>query len=164
MSWCERTMQNALYRFCFSKRHEFIVPNSCVCRWEADLVSVTASGFIHEFEIKISRSDFFADQKKTDKIDTLLTGQRDRGFFAPQRVDAERPNFFWYVVPKDLIALTEIPSYSGLIYISEGRDSYTYPSVIKDAPRLHKEKINEWQRRQLHRALTFRYWRQRLKA
>jgi hypothetical protein len=157
----EKTMQDALYRHCFSKRHEFIVPNSCVFGWEADMIGVTSTGFIHEFEIKISRSDFLADMKKTDKIRTLLTGERDVGFFAPQLKPADRPNFFWYVVPEGLVNLEEVPPYAGLINICPKQQNW--PSVKKEALKIHKEKINEWQRRQLHRALTSRYWQQRLR-
>jgi twinkle protein len=49
---------------CALKNHEIIVPNSCVFSWESDVISVNKTGFISEFEIKVSRADFKADAKK----------------------------------------------------------------------------------------------------
>lgn len=60
----EAEIQDALYIEFDRRRHHLIVPNVCMFGWESDLVSVTAAGFVCEYEIKCSRSDFKADMKK----------------------------------------------------------------------------------------------------
>lgn len=49
----------------------------------------------------------------------------------------QKPNYFYYAVPKGLINVEEIPEECGLLYIQKG-----YVSIIKSAPLLHKEKAN----------------------
>ena len=60
----EREIQAALYCDIVNRGHRYIVPNSGVFGWEADMISCTRAGYINEWEIKISRSDFLADMKK----------------------------------------------------------------------------------------------------
>lgn len=111
---------------------------------------------MHEFEIKISRSDFKADAKK-EKATQLVNG-----FYIAwgQQREIRRPNYFYYIVPDGLISVDEVPSYAGLGYAQ----SRFYIRIVKQPARLHAGKINDWQKRQLHRALTFRYWKQRIRA
>ena len=160
--WTEKAIQNALYCFCALKRHELIVPNSKVFGWESDMVSVTQAGYMFEFEVKLSRSDFRADAKKIKSQYMVNPIQQSWG----KAVGVNRPNYFYYVVPPDLVAVEELPSFAGLIYAEWHPPDYALycqpARVIRIAPKLHTDKINEWQRRQLHRAVTFRYWRDRL--
>src|SRR5688500_4528407 len=97
--WTERTIQNALYCHCAIKRHELIVPNSGLFGWESDLISVTKAGFIYEFEIKITRSDFRADAKKT-RTGFMVNPERTR-WGRP----ASRANYFYYVTPPGLVTV-----------------------------------------------------------
>ena len=46
------------------KTHKYELNNSYVFDWESDFFSITTSGYAYEVEIKLSRSDFFADFKK----------------------------------------------------------------------------------------------------
>jgi hypothetical protein len=160
-TYSERQIQDALYIHCAIKRHEIIVPNSCVFGWESDMVSVTRSGYINEFEIKVTRSDFRKDAKKL----------RARILIDPEAVYSgsyvfRRPNYFYYAVPAGMIEPDDVPEYAGLIYVRKEVHSntlyYGITSQVKAAVRLHSGKIDEWQRCQLERALTERYWRQRL--
>jgi hypothetical protein len=163
----ERQVQNALYIHCAIKNHELIVPNSCLFAWESDVVSVLKSGFICEFEIKISRADFKADTKKR-RTEILVNPHRQRDLWgggvevlAPH----SRPNYFYYAVPAGLIAAEEVPAYAGLLYVHRMPDSAELVSTmreIKPAQRIHNDKMNDWQRHQLMRAVNVRYWRQRL--
>lgn len=167
MVWNERAVQNAVYIYCSIKNHEIVVPNSCVFGWESDVVSVNKTGFIAEFEIKVSRADFKVDAKKA-RSGLLINPVQKSCVFGD--VTHPRPNYFYYAVPEGLITVDEIPEYAGLIYVKNkaevinGRPALYYGTAgeIKAAPRLHKEKINEWQRKQLARALSGRFWRQRL--
>lgn len=55
--------------------------------WEADLICVTKSKFMHEIEIKISMNDWAADAKKSKFVNT-------KGW--------DRFKFFWYAAPIEL--------------------------------------------------------------
>lgn len=161
-SWNERSVQDAVYVHCAVKNHEVIVPNSCVFNWESDVISVTRSGFIHEFEIKVTRADFKQDGKK-DRA-RLLCDPVVTGFWGSHT--CSRPNYFYYVVPQGLIQPEEVPEYAGLIYAVEpvvGHHLYFGTTKeIKAARRIHNEKITDGQRRQLGRSMTIRFWKQRL--
>jgi len=95
--------------------------------FELDVVSISKSGMLYEFEVKISRSDFMADKKKRKHI--FYTERPDRS-----------PNYFSYACPKDLIKPSEIGSGVGLYYI-DGEDVIE----IQSPKRRHKiiHDINE---------------------
>jgi hypothetical protein len=163
LSWCERQVQDAVYVHCAIKNHEIIVPNSCVFGWEADVITVNKTGFISEYEIKVSRSDFKADAKKERA--RILVDPNDTTWFG-KTITHKRPNYFYYAVPEGLITPEEVPDYAGLLYVHKHVKRYAlyYGTVteVKAAKRIHRDKIEDEQRRQLARALTVRYWRQRL--
>src|SRR5688500_10798974 len=81
------------------RKYPFQVPKACFYGWGCDYWALEISGIAREFEIKISRSDFLNDAKK-DKHSS------DKG-----------ANYFYYVVPKDLIKPTEVDPRYGLIYV-----------------------------------------------
>jgi len=114
---------------------KYKVPNIYVFRhdWESDFFVQKNNGYCYEFEIKISRSDFFADSKKKRKHDILRTGIYESN---GQREHRCRPNKLFYVVPIDLVKVEEIPSYAGLMYV----DGY-HLLTIKEAPFIHKDKL-----------------------
>lgn len=65
MIWSEGLIAAAISRRYLNRQHLVVVPN---CNWtgnECDLLCVTKDLRIIDFEIKISRSDFFADAKKS---------------------------------------------------------------------------------------------------
>ena len=115
---------------------KYKVPNVYVFKhdWESDFFVLKHNGYSYEFEIKISRSDFFADFKKESKHSILKDG-----FYTVNQGKKEhkfRPNKFIYVVPKGLVSLEEVPEYCGLIYATP----YSLDTV-KNAPFLHKNKL-----------------------
>lgn len=144
----ERSLQNALYRDLYARRHNLIAPNVDLFGWECDLVSVTPTNLICEYEIKCTRSDFKADFNKEAKHSIL------RLRASPEQ--SMMPAYFYYAVPRDLIDKSEVPDYAGLIYV------YPVLQYIKKAPRLHREKITESHVRRIHRGLMYRFWRERL--
>lgn len=94
--------------------------------WEYDVLSLNKGGYITEFEVKISRSDFLADKKK-------------RKFkYYESKVEKLMPNRFYYVCPVYLISPDEIPKYAGLIYYYENG----MLEVVKKAPLIHRLKHN----------------------
>jgi len=77
---------------------------------EMDVMSISKSGMMYEFEVKISRSDFKADFKKRKQL-----------YFKDIKSNKERlPNYFSYVCLEGLINKNEIPDWSGLYYLKEG--------------------------------------------
>lgn len=102
---------------------------------ECDVISVSKSDFIYEYEIKTSRSDFKRDFIK-EKHQHILNEN-----FTALRAGEQLYlvcNYFHFVVPKDLITEDEVPVYAGLIYLNE---DFSF-SVIKKAPLLHKVKAD----------------------
>ncbi len=108
------------------------VANVYLYIWESDIFNVTKSDYAIEFEIKVSRSDFFADFNKIDKHKNL----EDQ--FISKSFKYNSPNKFYYVVPDGLIDVDEVPNYAGLIVYNK----YKCFKTIKNAPFLHKEKMN----------------------
>lgn len=88
--------------------------------FELDVMSVSKSGMLYEFEVKISRSDFLSDKKKR-KHNYYIT--------YPER----QPNYFSYACPTDLIKLNEIGSSVGLYYVDENG-----VTEIQSPKRIHK--------------------------
>lgn len=147
--WTEARIQRELFGFLTSKGHEYICPNCGVFCWEADMVSVTTSGYGHEYEIKIDRSDFFADAKKRKHKQFCTPLHPRRKYFGPV--------CFWYVVPAGLISPEELPAHAGLIEVYANRG----PEIIIKAPRLHSERASKDQLRYIARGLMFRFWKER---
>lgn len=90
---------------------------------ECDVLSINKNGLLHEFEVKVSRSDFFADLKKQKWV------------FFEHRIAKSIPNYFSYVCPAPLISIDEIPDWAGLIYAANGK-----LEVVKRPKSLHKER------------------------
>lgn len=99
---------------------------SFIYKWECDYWTMTSGGETREFEIKISRSDFFTDAKKEKH-------SSDQG-----------ANYFYYVCPDGLIKSHEVDPRYGLIYIINkyGRD---VAEVVKKPKRLHDRNFDKWQ-------------------
>jgi len=115
---------------------------------ECDVISISKSNFIYEYEVKISRSDFKADFKKEkhklmlEKASVIDSNINDVWYYTP--------NYFYFVVPLNLVSIDEIPEYAGLIYINELLGFET----IKKAPLLHKIKATDTFIRKLSHNLT----------
>src|SRR5579859_4638483 len=92
-----------LARYVDNHRFPFQMANTFIYAWECDYWAMDLHGITREFEIKISRSDFFADAKKSKH---RLHG--DHG-----------ANYFYYVVPQYLIQPGEVDKKYGLLYIDK---------------------------------------------
>jgi len=105
--------------------------------WEADAVYVTRSGYWYEFEVKVTRSDFFADSKKRYKHTLLADPLNKRG-----------PTMFYYVCPADMVTVDEVPEYAGLAYIVPNYyDDFPTLKIVKNPARRKVKKLDEdgWQ-------------------
>jgi len=153
MSLTEYQIQNKLAQYLqYKKNHSFITPNTTmIFGWECDLISITKSNFIHEFEIKRSKADFKADSNKHRKH-LLLENQNPKHNI---------PNYFWYVFHDFEFEINDIPEYAGLIYVN--KNDFNYIKIIKNAPRISKRKVSDYQKQKCYEAITFRYWNERRK-
>lgn len=88
-------------------------------RNESDLVVVTKKQEVAEIEIKVSHSDYLADFKKKAKHKALKAGNCI-------------PSKFSYCCQENLIQVSELPPYAGLIWIVDGK-----PVIKRRASKLH---------------------------
>ena len=120
---------------------------------ENDLISVTKSGLVHEFEIKLSKADLLADFKKPYRKHDKLR-ERAPGI----------PSYFWFVIYEFEICLTEIPDYAGLICISPMFAYGEYWKTVRiKAPQLSKEKITQRMKDGLLRVNNNKLWLERMR-
>jgi hypothetical protein len=121
---------------------------------ESDYVTLTKAGYTDEYEIKLSRSDFRADQKKDrhERYQIVTPWRFVRGYAARTNaytmvdhvgIAPQYPNRFWYVVPEGLVTVDEVPSYAGLVYASDRGFGHVSLEVKRQAPKLHGHKLPE---------------------
>lgn len=168
MEYTELSIQKALTRFFASSTVRYDINGLYVFGWESDKLIETRSGYIYEFEIKISRSDYKNDFKHkvrkhyilaaavgcdTERKEMLINYCKERQKKYPRITPAvcleelsnplgqwsRMPNYFYYAVPHTLIDVSEVPPYAGLIYV----DAEMRPIVVKKAPCLHKIKYTD---------------------
>lgn len=163
----EYAIQEYLHRYFVGRLYE--VPNIYLYSWESDFISVTRSGYVHEFEIKCSKADYHNDYKNKPERHTILeNGYRELNHWEKKSLDnnfslfnrekltadnkilENRPNYFWYVCPEGIIA--DVPDYAGLMYVKN------LNPVIKKAPKLHPVKISDHQKIRLLTSMYHRYW------
>lgn len=169
----EGFIQEALEKYFAENSVRYFMDNLFVFRWESDKLIETKTGYIYEFEIKISKADFKNDFKnKVDKhailgwkndggqvylpsflerceemeeraknsprsIYTIGYRQSNEKFFRIERF--KRPNKFYYAVPEGLIEPEEVPTYAGLIWVTNKGGLIEK----KKAPYIHKDKYND---------------------
>ena len=167
----EQSIQKRLNHFFASWKYN--VDGLYVFEWESDKLIWTKTGYIYEFEIKISRADFKNDFKHKKEKHLILRGPTEGDLFMPRFYESyqwnkhlyesiedckarvkpgdshliashKRPNYFYYAVPEGLIQPDEMPEYAGLIWIQK-EYRYVKSSFIikKQAPVLHKQKYKD---------------------
>lgn len=126
--------------------------------WECDLAEFTDGGRFTEFEVKISRSDFAADARKTEcSASTWLAALRHGPWLTKHQAlkvgHPSGPNRFYFVTPLGLVVRSEIPSWAGWMTIN-GR---TISEVIK-APPLHRGRKTPSEMEAFRKCFYYRYW------
>ncbi len=129
--------------------------------WQADLWAVSKAMLATEYEVKISRGDFFADcKKKTDPW--LGPSEKKHDLLAAGNING--PARFYYVVPSELVTVDEVPAWAGLIEMHcrckvETSNFWDWPFLYKKkAPQLHGERVTNDQVNQIFRCLHYRFW------
>jgi hypothetical protein len=156
---CEYDLQYVVIRDCYSSNN-LVVPNIGGGYGEIDVLKLTRSGYTYEYEIKISKNDFKADNKKIEKHQNYsdVYNNIPRLWWGGKSKDREGiPNYFIYVAPKGIIPIEKIPDYAGFYEIDNN-----YLKCIKKAPKIHREKHwNYWVgkiARSLNAKYLYHYW------
>lgn len=144
MNLKENDVQDILFNYLSNKRHKLIVPNTKLFYWESDLISVTNSNLIYEYEIKISRQDFLVDKRK-------------KKFNIVGSNTIYQPNYFYYVITGKFLKPKDLNQFSGLLYINK---KFSVKTIRKPVI-LHRNKLTLKSREYLERGLMFRYWSKR---
>ncbi|MBM9615242.1 hypothetical protein JWJ90_13230 [Desulfobulbus rhabdoformis] len=145
-----KDLQQTFYRF-FNQRYEMVLPNVYMGNSgnEMDLAALRKSGLLEEVEIKISKSDFIADFKKTNP-----RGQSKHELIQSGKLAC---NYFSFLIPEVLASSCDVPEYAGLYICKEWRGRLIV--IERQKPKiLHKRKIETEVKYQLARKMVFRWW------
>lgn len=143
----EQLLQSVLMRRALIElHHQIVLPNDTTFyRWEADLLTINKSGYVNEYECKVTKNDYNRDSKKR-KFMTWPDGN-------PLYSRSEGPNYFWYVT---LDFEIEPPEFAGWIIVRKNAIAYYDVLVMKPAPLLHKQKPQERLIKIASRLLSFK--------
>lgn len=135
--------------------------------WENDVFVITAAGYWVEYEIKVSRSDFFVDAEKataewTGEYQTVGLGKyscqkkvyrKVTKHSMLERGDLKGPSRFFFITPLHLVTPADLPKWAGLIYAyqPDDRGYIGFKEAVK-APRIHKAKCDEKHRQGVYRS------------
>ena len=112
--------------------------------WKSDRLSITKTLMYTEYEIKLTKQDFHNDFKKVSC--KYSNGINKHEYYAEDQFrkwrgeEIPRPKYFYFVTPKDLLDLSEIPDHCGLLELG----SYKL-RVKKKAPVLKSKKLSAGQ-------------------
>ncbi len=133
-----KDITTALGKYLFELNHSPICPNfQTHFMQECDMITVAGKAqLLHEYEIKVTVSDFKADFKKPKH--TLMKKRLAGKVRKDGNFDFYICSYFSYVCPAALIRLDMIPEYAGLIWVHpDGR-----VDIKKVAPCLHEKTID----------------------
>jgi hypothetical protein len=124
---------------------EYKLQNTYVFGWESDFFCVaTASKYVYEIEVKVSKSDFKADfQKIIFNQEPPYSRNIKKHDFILDKDSIFKPHKFFFACPEGLIQPSDIPKEYGLIWVVEKRKNY-YEAFVKQNPKfLHKTNLFE---------------------
>lgn len=146
MKWSEKQILQKLGSLHFKNKHLMIIPR---CKWtghECDILCVTNSLKIIDFEIKISRADFFADAKKAK-------------WYAP----TDKVWKHYYIMPDEIYTpdlIERLPDQdSGILTIYTSNDRFFIVERKKAVGKKGATKLKSEQVIDLARLVSLRLWR-----
>lgn len=113
---------------------------------EMDIMKITKTDYIYEYELKISRNDFNnelknyeenIDRRKYWKHQMMSESFNNKKKKYKRKIN-NSPNKYYFVCPTNLIKIDELLEYQGLIYTDE---NFKF-TIIKEAKFIHKNKIS----------------------
>lgn len=176
----EARVQDLIHAWCVRAKHPLTIPN-CMMAWgyESDIASVTAAGLGHEFEVKISRSDWLSELRQIrDQVDGAKYHRAEQLRRAAEIVQALKaalragrthaivgegyyrsppPSYHWLATAPGIVRPEELPEYAGLMEVSSGPRGRVL-KIVRKAPRLHSMKMDQRQIMALARGSCLRYW------
>ena len=143
--------------------NEIVIPNYYFGRYEMDVFRLTPTGYVTEYEIKTSRADFKNDFKKSRRVYFSQKMGDSTEILKHEEIEkgSHKANKFFFVVPKGLINVDEIPKNCGLIYYDENRSDKF--EVIKAAKFINKNNFFEEGFKDLVKSLSYREFAIRVK-
>lgn len=119
--------------------------------WECDVFEMTKGGSFREFEVKITAKDFQVDKTKKIEPRVYYDSAAANKLVVPPSIfkhdqlakgDPRGPQFFWFVMPLDIVAIGEIPSWAGLMIGEHRGGGWVCSKVVKAAPKLHSQPLD----------------------
>jgi len=100
---------------------ELVLTNHFHSDWEADILIIDAMGLSHEIEIKLSKSDFKNDFKKS--YQNASTGEK---FLKHDKISCGDYvcNAFSFLLPMGMVDHEQIPEHCGLIEFYHNEDTW----------------------------------------
>lgn len=141
-------IQKALFN---KLQHHVYCPNLYLFDFESDFISVQKSLYVNEFEIKLSRTDFRADAKKSVYSKRI----RSRWNKYEMLLQGKGANRFYYVFPKGMMAGDEVPEWAGY-YEADIYCGSVFVVLKRKAKLLHHNKINFESLLAISRSLSFK--------
>ena len=168
----EKEIQQKIYNW-YGDTSMLIIPNFTPADWwECDIFRVLKSGYTHEYEIKLSKKDYMADFKKQVTVaEWVKEPPIYKHNLLKRKCDAS-PNRFSFVFGSvQLLDSVEVPDYAGILVLKEipaltfsgEKETYFALRNIRNAPLLHKKKIEDKVIKQMNKSLYYRFWTERAK-
>ena len=148
----ETAIQHTLFEWLAGNGYSYVTPNTHVFGWESDLLAISPAGYLVEYEIKTSRGDFLADQRKK-RHRTLLSWEARESNARSGSV----PSRFLYAVPRGFVDVDDLPPYAGLLYAKPP----STVSKVQSAPRLTSSKARDRHKTRLARSLMWQCFKNR---
>lgn len=117
----EELTYNFINQFCDFEK-DLVLTNHFHSDWEADILVVNESGCSHEFEIKLSKSDFKNDFKKH-----YQNAKTKEKFLKHDKISCGDYlcNQFSFLLPMGMVDHEKIPEHCGIIEFDHNPDNWT---------------------------------------
>ena len=158
----EGIMINALRYFIMGERNYMAfcprVHNFFGMRSESDVIAINPNGYLVEFEVKLTKVDFLKDK---DKIISINRKRINKHKLYEQGGGSA---MFYFVAPKGILTIDDIPEWAGLIEVVSREYSREYIkhgtvlvcNNVKNAKKLNKRKATQKEIEKLLRLLSFK--------
>ena len=147
----------------FNTKYDTLLPNTYyyLKRIEADLLGITKSDYVYEYEIKLSRPDLLADKKKSNRltrkylqsIGCKVKTPYDKTKHEWLYLGSLLPNYFTYIIKEGIGDIRDIPEWSGLIFVT---NTGKFVEVRKPK-KLHSRKLDINTKLKLYKKFVYRY-------
>ena len=158
----EGIMINALRYFIMGERNYMAfcprVHNFFGMKSESDVIAINPNGYLVEIEVKLTKADFIKDK---DKIISISRKRINKHRLYEQGGGSA---MFYFVAPKGILTIDDIPEWAGLIEVVSreySREYIKYGTVlvcnnVKNAKKLNKRKATQKEIEKLLRLLSFK--------